>query len=230
MPTYRGVILDVDGTLVDSNDAHAHAWVAALAEHGVTVEFAQVRRLIGMGGDQLLPAVSGLEAESEEGQAISERRGEIFKERYLPSLNAFRDTRPLLVALVERGLRLVVASSAKADELGPLLEIVGAGDLIESQTSADDAERSKPEPDIVLAALRRLTMAPTEVVMLGDTPYDLQACQKAGVAMIGLRSGGWSEGDLAGTLAVYASPADLLAHLDESPLGQGQGQRQAGRG
>ena len=220
MTKYRGVILDVDGTLVDSNDAHAHAWVAALSENGVEVEFARIRRLIGMGGDQLLPEVSGLDADGAEGKRIGERRGEIFKDRYLPTLNAFRDTRRLLEAMKERGLRLVVASSAKKDELEPLLEIAGASDLIEAQTSADDAEKSKPEPDIVLAALRTLGMSPTEVVMLGDTPYDLQACQKAGVAMIGLRSGGWSAGDLAGAIAVYANPADLLARLDESPLGK----------
>jgi HAD superfamily hydrolase (TIGR01509 family) len=155
-----------------------------------------------------------------------ERRSEIFKERYLPTVNAFRDTRPLLETLSQRGLRLVVASSAKADELGPLLDIAGASDLIEGRTSADDTQRSKPAPDSVLAALRRLKLAATEVVMLGDTPYDVQACQRAGVAMIGLRSGGWSERDLAGTLAVYASPADLLARLDDSPLGR---QRVAGR-
>jgi HAD superfamily hydrolase (TIGR01509 family) len=221
MKQYRGVILDVDGTLVDSNDAHARAWVAAFAEAGVEVEFAAVRRLIGMGGDKLMPEVSDFDGTDSRSEAISRRRAEIFKERYLPTLNAFRSARDLLAELRGRGLRLAVASSAKKDELGPLLDVVGAQDLIEARTSADDAAESKPDPDIVLAALRSLNMAPPEVVMLGDTPYDLAACQKAGIAMIGLRSGGWGEADLAGCVAVYANCADLLAHLDDSPLGAG---------
>lgn len=218
MTKFRGVILDVDGTLVDSNDAHAHAWVEALAEHGITVEYARLRRMIGMGGDKIIPIVSDLDAESEQGKQITERRSEIFKQRYLPKLNAFRGTRALLEALHQRGLRLAVASSAREDELDPLLELTGAITVIETKTSADDASQSKPEPDIVLAALRTLNMGPTEVVMLGDTPYDVQACQKAGIAIIGVRSGGWNDDELAGSIAVYAHPSDLLDHLDDSPL------------
>ena len=221
MKQIRGVILDVDGTLVDSNDAHARAWVEALAEHGVDVEFEKVRRLIGMGGDKLLPEVSGISEETPEGERISKRRGEIFKERYLPKLKAFPSTRELLEKMRDEGLKLVVASSAKEDELNPLLKIAGADDLIEKKTSSDDAENSKPDPDIVKAALDSSGLAPGEVVMLGDTPYDIESASRAGVRVIAVRSGGWEDADLSGAVAIYDGPADLLAHYDSSPLLRG---------
>jgi phosphoglycolate phosphatase-like HAD superfamily hydrolase len=116
-----GVLLDVDGTLVDSNDAHAHAWVEALAEAGVRVEFAAVRRLIGKGGDKLLPEVSGIDAESPKGKQISERRGELFQTEYLPKLRPFPGTKDLLARMKKAGLELAVASSSKKEELGGLL-------------------------------------------------------------------------------------------------------------
>src|SRR5436305_3865330 len=153
MPPIRGVILDVDGTLVDSNDAHAKAWVEAFAEHGVRVPFDQVRRLIGMGGDKLMPKVSGIQADSPQGQQISKRRGEIFLSQYLPHLRPCPGARELLHHMRDEGLKLVVASSAKKGELKPLLKICGADEVIEDKTSSDDADRSKPDPDIVHAAL-----------------------------------------------------------------------------
>src|SRR5438067_9175405 len=135
MGTIRGVILDVDGTLVDSNDAHAHAWVEALAEHGLRVPFAEVRAKIGMGGDKLLPAVSGIEEDSTRGEKVSKRRREIFKERYVPLLRAFPGTKELLARMREGGLQLAVASSAKEDELHALLQVRVAHT---SETSPDD--------------------------------------------------------------------------------------------
>jgi phosphoglycolate phosphatase-like HAD superfamily hydrolase len=119
----------------------------------------------------------------------------------------------------DRGLKLAVASSAKKDELTPLLKVFGADDLIQDKTSSDDANNSKPDPDIVHAALKQLGLPSEVAVMLGDTPYDVEAAAKAGVAVIAFRCGGWSDSDLAGALAVYADPADLLAHYDSSPLG-----------
>ncbi|HET9529865.1 MAG TPA: HAD family hydrolase [Blastocatellia bacterium] len=216
-----GVILDVDGTLVDSNDAHAHAWVEALAERGIKVEFERVRRLIGMGGDKLLPEVSGIFEDTEEGKAISERRSELFKTRYLPNLKSFPNTEALLERMRDSGLKLVVASSAKKDELKPLLRIAGADRFIEEKTSSDDAENSKPDPDIVQAALDDLELSPDEVLMLGDTPYDLEAAGRAGVKMIALRCGGWDDESLKGSVAIYDDPADLLANYDSSPLKSG---------
>ena len=220
MAEIRGVILDVDGTLVESNDAHAWSWRQALLEAGIEAPFQRIRPLIGKGGDKLLPEVSGLAEDTPEGKRISERRGKIFKRDYLPRLRPFARTRELLQRMREEGLKLVVASSAQEEELEDLLEIAGAADLVEHATSADDAEDSKPDPDIVHAALTRSGLAPGEVLMLGDTPYDVEAAARCGVRTLALTCGGWREEDLAraGALAVYADPADLLARYDESPL------------
>jgi HAD superfamily hydrolase (TIGR01509 family) len=212
---FSGVILDVDGTLVDSNDAHARAWVEALAEAGYGVPFESVRRMIGMGGDHLLPAVAQIESDSPAGKSIERRRGEIFRERYLGEVRAFPRTRELLEELKRRGLKLAVASSAKPDELEPLLERAGAADLVEQTTSSGEADQSKPNPDIIQVALGKLGNHPSNTVMLGDTPYDIEAAGRAGVATIALRCGGWSDADLAGALAIYDDPADLLSHLDD---------------
>lgn len=214
----QGVILDVDGTLVDSNDAHARAWVEALKEAGFDVPFERVRPLIGMGGDKLLPEVTGLPEEHPRAKRVGERRGEIFKARFLPSLRAFPRTRELLERMREAGLKLAVASSAEPDELQALLRIAAASDLLEGASSADDAGSSKPDPDVVHAALRRLAQAPAEVVMIGDTPYDVEAAGRAGVRAIAFRCGGWDDERLKGAIAIYDGPADLLARFDASPL------------
>jgi HAD superfamily hydrolase (TIGR01509 family) len=218
MSRVRGVILDVDGTLVDSNDAHAHAWVDAMTEAGYIAPYEIVRPLIGMGGDNLLPAAIGVGKNSDEGQLLDERRAQIFKARYLPELRGFEGVPALLERLKQDGVRLVVASSAKADELEHLLKIAQAADYIDAQTAADNVDESKPEPDIVQAALDKLGMHPSETVMLGDTPYDVEAAGRAGVPIIGLRSGGWRDDRLEGVVAIYDDPADLLDHYDESPL------------
>ena len=216
MPTT--VLFDVDGTLVDSNTAHAHAWVEAFAEHGVQVDFLKVRRAIGMGGDKLLPAVSDITEDAPVGQKISKRRGEIFKTKYLPGLRPFPGARELVEAVKARGLTAVAASSAKRDELKALLRIAGADALLDAATSSDDADESKPDPDIVLAALKKAKASPAEAVLIGDTPYDVEAAMRAGVAMIGFRCGGWGDEDLRGAIAIYDGPADLLERFDESAL------------
>ncbi|HEX8027612.1 MAG TPA: HAD family hydrolase [Vicinamibacterales bacterium] len=212
------VLFDVDGTLVDSNDAHAAAWVKAFTESGVRVDPSLVRRCIGMGGDKLMPAVSGIDAESEQGSAIAKRRGEIFSTEFLPSLEPFRDADRLVAAVRARGLTVVVASSAKDDELQALLKIAGAAGLVHASTSADDADESKPAPDIVEAALNEANAAPADAIMIGDTPYDIEAASRAGVRAIALRSGGWSDRDLAGAIAIYDGTWDLLAQIDDSAL------------
>jgi HAD superfamily hydrolase (TIGR01509 family) len=222
MPRIRGVILDIDGTLVNSNDAHARAWVSAFAESGLYVSFNTVRQLIGMGGDKLMPAVANIEEETELGQRIGKRRAEIFRTEHLPRLRAFPKTRELLSRLREAGLKLAVASSAKKTELDPLLEVARAKDLIEQAASSSDAENSKPDPDIVEAALRALGFEATQVIMLGDTPYDIAAAREAGISTIALRCGGHNDRDLSGAVAIYDDPADLLARLDESPLLDGR--------
>jgi phosphoglycolate phosphatase-like HAD superfamily hydrolase len=141
----RAVLLDIDGTLIDSNDAHARAWVDAFAEFGRTVPFERVRPLIGKGGDKLMPEVSGLDSESGEGKRISERRAALFRERYLPTIKPFPRATELLERLRADGINLVVATSAKKDELEPLLAICDASRLISARTSSDDAENSKPD-------------------------------------------------------------------------------------
>ncbi len=215
---YHAVIFDVDGTLVDSNDAHALAWVQAITESGRRVEFSRVRPLIGMGGDKLLPEVTALSIDSPEGKAIADRRREIFQRDYLPHLKPTRGAQALLEWLRDDRQKLLVASSAEDDELRQLLEVAGASKLIGSATSSDDAERSKPDPDIVAAALERAGVPAAEVIMVGDTPYDVEAALRAGIEIIGLRSGGWSDQELTGAVAVYADPADLLEHYVLSPF------------
>lgn len=214
----RVALLDVDGTLIDSNDAHAEAWVATFAEFGHDVPFARVRDLIGKGGDKLLPEAIGLEKDSPDGKKISARRSLLFKTRYLPKLAAFPQAKKLLEALRARGLSLVVATSAQEDELAALLAVGELYDLVEHAATSDDASESKPEPDIVVAALRKASCRPSEAVMLGDTPYDVEAATRAGVAIVALRCGGWDDRDLAGAAAIYDDARDLLAHLDTSPF------------
>jgi HAD superfamily hydrolase (TIGR01509 family) len=210
------VIFDVDGTLVDSNDAHARAWVRAFAEHRITVAYAAVRRAIGMGGDKLMRAVSDIQEDSPQGKAIGDRRSEIFKTEYLPDLRAFPNTRELVTRLKQDGYTLTVASSAKEEELHPLLEIARVADLIPLRTSSDDAEKSKPDPDIVAAALKRSGCAPGASIMIGDTPFDVEAARRAGVRTVALECGGWTRQELAGAIAIYRDAADLLARYDES--------------
>jgi HAD superfamily hydrolase (TIGR01509 family) len=214
MKPVRGVLLDIDGTLVASNDAHAQAWVKALAEAGRRVPVEPVRRLIGMGGDKLLPRVSGIDPESAEGKHISRRRGEIFKSEFLPHLRPTPGAADLLRVFQDRGLKMAVATSAKKGELDPLLKVCGADRYIQSATSSDDAENSKPDPDIVQAAIERIGLPPGEVFLLGDTPYDVEAGRKAGIRVVAVRCGGWADAELHAD-EIYTDPADLAANLDE---------------
>lgn len=220
MTTLRAVILDVDGTLVDSNLAHAESWADVFRAYGYAVTADQVRPLIGMGGDKLIPRAIGVEKDSPLGKAINERRRQVFLETYLPSLKPLPGARRLLERMRAQGLRLVVATSAEADELGRLLQVAGVADLLDGTTDAKAVRHSKPEPDIVRQALDQAGVPPEAAVMLGDTPYDLEAAARAGVAMIGVRSGGYDEVALKGAIAVYSDPQDLLDHYDSSPLGQ----------
>lgn len=224
MSRIRAVILDIDGTLVDSNDAHAQAFVDAAEELGLEVpEFREVWRRIGMGGDKLIPEVWGFDKESEEGGKLDRRKGEIFRERFLPTLEPTRGARALLHRLRDDGIKLVVATSADKRDLKGLLERAGVTDLIQEATSADDVEESKPDPDIVHAALEEAGFPAEQTVMLGDTPYDVEAAGRAGVAAIAVRSGGWGDADLEGAAAIYDDPADLLEHFEESPVGLSRG-------
>ncbi len=215
----RGAILDVDGTLLDSNDAHARAWVRALALGGHEVPFERVRRLIGMGGDKLIPALTGLDPHDAAGRLIADRRRQIFRQDYLPLLGPHPGARNLLVLLQARGIRRVVASSADDSELLSELQAARVEDLVEHVVSKDQAGgHSKPDPDPIRSALDCLGMETTEVVMIGDTPYDIEAAARAGVPTIALRCGGWSSQDLADAVAVYDDPQDLVNEIGSSPF------------
>ena len=216
----KGVIFDVDGTLVDSNDAHAQSWVDTFAEAGYNVPFDVVRPLIGMGGDKLLPKAAGIRHDSEEGKKLTKRRSENFREKYLPRLRAFPGARALVERVRADGLKPVVATSAKDEELKGLLKAAGVEDLMEEQATASDAKRSKPDPDIVHAAIEESGISSDKLVMIGDTPYDIAAARKAGVRIIAFRSGGWNDADLKGATEIYDGPADIVSKYDSSILGR----------
>ena len=223
----KAAIFDVDGTLVDSVDIHAQAWVDAFKEFGHEIEFDAVRGQIGKGGDQLMPVFLSKEEVEEKGEELNERRGEILKERYLSKIKPFADVRALFERIKADGTRIVLASSAKADELKTYQKIANIEGLTDVETSSDDAEESKPEPDIFEAAMSKLgDVKPDEVIVIGDTPYDAEAAAKAGLRTIGVLSGGFSEDSLreAGCVAIYKSPTDLLAQYDRSLLARTQAQ------
>jgi HAD superfamily hydrolase (TIGR01509 family) len=204
------VLFDVDGTLIDSNGAHAESWAQALTEHGVSCSADQVRPLIGMGSDKLLPAIASLAEDSGEGQAIAARKKELFARR-LPLLRPTPGARELVACLHAQGKTMVVATSAGREEMDAILRQAGVADLFARRTSSDDAEESKPDPDIVLAALTRARTAASATVMIGDTPYDIEAARRAGVGAVALRCGGyWPDGALGGALGILDDPHDLL--------------------
>ncbi len=221
MDVFKGMILDVDGTLLDSNAAHAEAYARAMQEHGFSVRVEQIRPLIGMGADKLLPAAIGLAAESETGQRIRARKSELFLAEYLPHLQPTPGARPLLEYLRDADIVRIVASSAGADELARLLTAANVSDLVDDVASSDDVDDSKPDPDLVRIGLRKCALPARLVVMLGDTPYDLEAARGAGVRACALRCGGWADADLAGATAIFDDPADLLRELRATPLAAG---------
>ena len=215
----KAVLFDVDGTLIDSNDQHARAWVAALAEAGYTIPFERVRPLIGMGGDKVLPAlVPGLTEDSPQGKAIGKSRTRWFMEHELDTIPPTRGARELLDAVRERGARVVVATSAKKEELDALLARGDLGPLVDTAATSADAEDSKPDPDIIGAALKKAGVAANEAVMIGDTQYDIEAAHKAGVACVALLCGGNDPATLREAEATYADPAELIGALDRPPF------------
>ncbi|HET9636242.1 MAG TPA: HAD family hydrolase [Gemmatimonadaceae bacterium] len=216
----KGVIFDVDGTLVDSNDAHAQSWVDTFREAGYDVPFDKVRPLIGMGADKLLPQTIGISRDSDEGKKLLERRGKIFSTNYLPHLRPLPGVRELVLRVKRDGMKAIVATSAKDQELKGLLKAAHVEDLMEEKATASDAKRSKPDPDIVQAAIEESGLSLNELVMIGDTPYDVEAATKAGVRAIGFLSGGWGRDALKGAVEIYDGPAGLLAHYDTSLLGK----------
>jgi HAD superfamily hydrolase (TIGR01549 family) len=217
----EGVIFDIDGTLVDSVDLHAEAWQESFRHFGHDVPFHEIRQQIGKGSDKLIPHFLPPEEVKRIGKQLDEFRGQLWKQQYLPRVRPFPKVRELLQRVLEDGKKIALASSAKGDELEKYKEIAGIADLIHEETSSDDVERSKPDPDIIHAAVNKLQdFKPDQLIMIGDTPWDALAAKKAGVNTIGVLCGGFPEQQLkeAGCIAIYRDPADLLAHYEESPL------------
>lgn len=217
----EAVIFDVDGTLIDTVELHARAWVDALAHFGIPAVVEDMRLQIGKGGDQLLEGLLPPDLLARRGDEIKAFRSDLFKREYLPLARPFPEVRALFERIRSAGQRIVLASSGTAEEVERYTKLADVGDLIEGATSADDADRSKPFPDIFEAALRRLAPVPAAAaIVIGDTPYDAEAARGAHIRCVGVLSGGFGERALrdAGCVAVYRDAADLVARYESSPL------------
>lgn len=218
--TPQAILFDIDGTLVDSNDAHILAWERAFAEAGYGFDRQTIHDQIGKGTDMLVPTLLPDSDEAEQ-TALGEAHGRIFKADYLDAVRPFSGARDLIARVHGDGRRAVLASSASKAELDHYIGLIGVRDLIDAGTSADDVERTKPAPDIFATALGRIApLSPDAAIVLGDTPYDMEAARRCGIPAIGLRSGGFTDAALAGAgaMAIYDDVAALLADYDESPL------------
>ena len=217
----KAVIFDVDGTLIDSNDLHADCWVETFRHFGVDVSFEEVRGQIGKGGDQLMPALLPPALLGEKGEAIEAFRRDLFVGSYLDRVRPFPAVKRLLERIRSEGTLIVLASSGRKAEVDQHVEMLGIGDLIEAATTSDDAESSKPAPDIFEAALERLPgLSAREAIVVGDTPYDAEAAGKAGLRTVGVLCGGFPEEELrrAGCMAIFQDPQQLLERFERSPL------------
>ncbi|QXQ05729.1 HAD family hydrolase [Sphingosinicellaceae bacterium] len=216
----RAVLFDLDGTLVDSNDQHVAAWDEAFRAAGYTFRRGMIHNQIGKGADGLVPALIPW-ADAELADALGEASGKIFKDKYLDAIRPFAGARQLLVRVHRAGQRIVLASSASMAEVEHYLDLLDAHDLVTATTSAHDVEHTKPAPDIFKAALAKLTpMTAGEAIVVGDTPYDIQAAKACGIPTIAVRSGRFPDISLfdAGAFALYDDVATLLAGYDSSPL------------
>lgn len=217
------VIFDIDGTLLDSVDLHAQAWVEAFEHFGYRVAFDKVRPQIGKGGDQLMPTFLPPEQLEKIGHDLEQYRGELFKRTYLPQVRPFHQVRELCLKILDNGQRIALASSGKEDEVAEYKRIARIDDLVKTDTSADDADRSKPAPDIFEAVVQKLApLSPPRMIVVGDTVYDAEAAGKVGLRTVGLLSGGTPSEALrrAGCVAIYDSCAALLAEYHSSPVGR----------
>lgn len=217
----RAVIFDVDGTLVDTNDLHAASWYETFRRFGHDIPRERVRDEMGKGGDTLIPALLPPDTVERQGKEIEAFRKDLYTREYLPRARPFPEVRALFERVRAAGQLAVLASSSKGDEVERYKEIAGIADLVDEATAADDAERSKPFPDIFLAALERIApIPPGGAIVVGDSPYDAKAAAMAGLRTVGLLCGGFPADALrgSGVVALYRDPADLLSNYDASPL------------
>lgn len=212
------VIFDVDGTLVDSVDFHAEAWRRAFAAFRIDLGFDEIRSQIGKGGDQLLPVFLDPDELSKHGEQIEAFRSDLFKRDYLAMVRGFPGTRELFERLIADGKVVALGSSAKGEELQAYKKAAGIDRLKLIEVSSDDADRSKPYPDIFQAALERMGVPADQTIVVGDTPYDAEAANKAGIRTIAVLCGGFEEGTLrgAGAIEIYAGPEAILKALDRA--------------
>lgn len=215
------VLLDVDGTLLDTNHLHAKAWQRALAHFGIFVDYNAILHQIGKGGDQLIPVFVPAAERKRIQEPLEHWRKETFKRDYFPHVKPFPKVRQLVDRIYAEGLRVALASSASSEELEFYKEVAQIEDLVEETTSSRDAQHSKPQPDIFAAALEGLGISGEQAITLGDTPYDAEASNRLGIVTLGLTCGGWSEAKLieAGCVEVYKDPAELLARFNQSLFG-----------
>jgi HAD superfamily hydrolase (TIGR01549 family) len=211
-------ILDIDGTLVDSNYFHAIAWYRALRAHGHTLPMWRIHRAIGMGGDQMIAALLGDEVEEREGDDVRSAETEQYM-ALIDEVRPLEGSRELIEDLKRAGSRVVLASSAKPDEVDHYLDLLDARELADAWTTSGDVEKTKPEPDLVNSALEKIGGGPA--VMIGDSVYDCEAAGNAGVETIAVLTGGFSDSELlkAGARIVFASIAELRERLSWTPLG-----------
>jgi HAD superfamily hydrolase (TIGR01509 family) len=214
----KAVLCDIDGTLVESNWLHAAAWRDAFAVADIAVDLEDARRQIGKGGDELIPVFVPWWKRKAIEEPLKAYRQFIFRQDYLHQVKPFRKVRELLEQMKEKGIAISLASSAHKSELDVYKNIANIEDLVEESSSADDAKRSKPHPDIFEATLKKLGLSPKEALALGDTPYDAEAAGKASILTVGVTTGGWSEKELlhAGCIEVYKDVEDLLANFERS--------------
>jgi HAD superfamily hydrolase (TIGR01509 family) len=220
----KAILFDVDGTLIDSNDLHAAAWGEAFRHFGVDLPHDEIRSQIGKGGDNLIPSLLPPEFAARQ-EEIDSFRGDLFKRDYLPRVVPFPGVRALFERVAEDGRKIVLASSAGGEEVRYHLGIIGAADLVHATTSKDDVEHSKPDPDIFAAALKKVApLGPEDVVVVGDSPYDVEAAGKLGIRAIGFRNGGFPDEALtgAGAAELYDGPEDLLRRYDQSLLARAE--------
>jgi HAD superfamily hydrolase (TIGR01549 family) len=210
-------ILDVDGTLVDTNYQHALAWYRAFRRHGIVLPVWRIHRHVGMGGDQMVAALAGDQVEREQGDEIRAAEKPSYVE-LIDEIAPFDGARELLLELKRRQNPVVLASSAKAEELDHYLDLLDARELADSWTTSADVEATKPNPDLVLAALAKANGG--EAVMVGDTTWDCEAAARAGVETVAVMTGGFAEQELrdAGAIDVFESIGELRERLDETPL------------
>ncbi|HEY5317678.1 MAG TPA: HAD family hydrolase [Solirubrobacteraceae bacterium] len=212
-------ILDIDGTLVDTNYHHTIAWYRAFREHGIILPIWRIHRHIGMGGDQMVKALTDESIEREQGEKIRDTEGSLYGE-LIGEVEPMEGSRELIEELKGRGHTVVLASSAKEQEVEHYLDLLDARDLADSWTTSADVQATKPEPDLVKAALERAGGKADEATMVGDTPWDVKAADGAGVGTLTVLTGGFAVEELrdAGALDVFESVAELCSKLGETPL------------